>query len=104
MFKFDDGHKHPDIAARSAMVEPGQLVRITDYKRCAAEYNKISENIAAHEDVDALRAYWDREDLVLEAICLFDPHVYDELAEQYETQIAILRAGEACEARMNSGW
>ena len=108
-FTFDTGFAHPDIAAAAAGIDEGQRVVIRDHKRARALFSKIKQNIEANEDQDALDAYMAREDLILDALHLFDPHVTEELREIYETHRACLvhggvnRISDADPRRTDSG-
>lgn len=98
-FNFDTGEKYPDIIAVSAVVEPGQVIRFTNYGQAHNKFNRISENIGVHELVEQLDAYWDAESPVIEALERFAPDLHDALCEQYEDQRIMLEGSEEWEAR-----
>lgn len=93
--KIDTGWKQPDTPATTAGIEDTQRIRVTDHKRARTIFNKITANIEAQECPDALDAYWAREDLMLDALFLFDPHVVSELRETYEMHRSCLVHGGA---------
>lgn len=96
-FAFDNGDRFPDIIALSATVDETQNIRFRHRAKAQAAYNKIRENIEAHEDAAALDAYMARESLILDALHLFDQHVAADLQDIYETHRACLTAGRASE-------
>lgn len=91
MFSFDDGFDHPEIRTVSgAADEETQLIRITTHQQSSRIYRQIQENILAHELPDLLDEYMAKENLALDALHLFDPHLWAELSEVYETHRAAI--------------
>lgn len=95
MFKIDTGERFIDVTAISASVEETQIVHITNRARAINLSNKITEAIQAHECPDQLDDYWQREDLILDALALYDPHVMAYLQDLYEEHRAALIHGGA---------
>ena len=91
--KIDLAENRPDIRAASAGVEEGQRIVVRDYKRARSMFNRIRENIEAHERDDDLDAYMAREDLALDALHIFDPAITEELREIYEMHRSCLVHG-----------
>lgn len=89
-FSFDNGRNHPEIRVVSAACEDTQIIRITTLQQCKRIYGSIEENILAHELPDMLDEYMAREDLALDALHLFDPWLWSELHEIYETHRAAI--------------
>ena len=90
-FAFDNGANHPEIRTVSGAADAEtQLIRITTHQQSTRIYKQISENIAAHELPDLLDEYMAREDLAMDALHLFDPHLWVEIREQYETHRAAI--------------
>ena len=92
--KIDTATDRPDIAAVSSSVEDGQRIVIRDHKRATNLFNRIRDNIEAHERADDLDGYMDREDMTLDALHLFDPFVCEELQEIYEGHRLMLAPDE----------
>lgn len=95
MFKIDTGERFIDVTAQSAVVEETQTVRITTRARAITLTNKIAESIQSHECPDQLDDYWQREDLMIDALALFDPHVSAHLRDLYQEHRAALIHGGA---------
>ena len=95
MFKIDTGDRYIDVHAQSAAVDETQIVKITTRARAINLTNKITENIQAHECPDQLADYWQREDAVLDALHLYDPHVTAHLRDVMEEHRAALLHGGA---------
>lgn len=95
MFRIDTAEHHVDAASTAAQVEAGQYIVVRDWKRARSLTNKIRENIEAMELVEQLDAYWQREEMTLDALHLFDPTITAELAEAYETHRSCLVHGGA---------
>ena len=95
MIKIDTGDRYVDVSAISAMVDESQFVRITSRSRAVNITNKIIEAIQSHECPDQLDDYWEREDLVLDALHIFDPHVTEYLTDTYKEHRAALVHGGA---------
>lgn len=94
MFKIDTGDRYIDVRAQSAAVDDTQVVKITTRARAISLTNKIIEAIQSHECPDQLADYWQREDAVLDALYLFDPHVTAYLKDIYsEHRAALLHGG-----------
>jgi len=91
--RIDTGILHPDTMSTVAGLEDGQRIVVTNHKRARTVTNKIRENIEAQELVEDLDAYWQREDAMLDALHLFDPHIVSHLRETYETHRACLVHG-----------
>jgi len=94
-FAFDTGWTKPDIMATTAGVDETQRIEVTDHRRAQSLFNKIRDNIEAHEDQDDLDVYMQREEMTLDALHLFDPFVSQELQEVYETPRSCLVHGGA---------
>jgi hypothetical protein len=90
-FAFDTGFA--PIAALSAAADETQDIRIPSHRRAQQIFNRIRENIEAHERPADLAAYWERESLVLDALYLFDRHSVAELRDIFETHRAALLHG-----------
>jgi hypothetical protein len=95
MLKIDTGERYIDVRAQSAAVDETQIVKITTRARAVTLSNKIIEAIQAHECPDQLDDYWRREDLVLDALRLYDAHVSAYLCDLYEEHRAALIHGGA---------
>lgn len=95
MIQIDTGDRYVDITAQSAAVEDTQMVKITSRARAVNLTNKILEAIQAHECPDQLDDYWQREELMIDALTLFDPHVAAHLADTYQEHRAALIHGGA---------
>jgi len=94
-FTIDTAETHVDLIATTAAVEEGQIIRVTDYKRAQNLFNKIRENVETTELVEQLDDYWEREDLTLDALHLFDPTITQELRDVYEMHRSCLVHGGA---------
>lgn len=91
MFSFDNGFNHPEIRSVSGAADhETQLIRITTHQQSSRIYRQIEENILAHELPDLLDEYMAKEDLAMDAMHLFDPHLWTELRETYETHRAAI--------------
>lgn len=95
MFEIDTGERFIDVCAQSAAVDETMFVRITTRARAINLTNKIIENLQAHECPDQLADYWQREDAVLDALYLFDPHVVTHLRDVMDEHRAALIHGGA---------
>lgn len=91
--RIDTGADRPDIMVVSGAVEDGQRIVIRDHKRAQSLFNRIRENIEAHELPDDLDEYMSREDLVLDALHLFDAAISEEIRDIYETHRACIVHG-----------
>jgi len=91
--RIDTGADRPDIMVVSGAVEDGQRIVIRDHKRAQNLFNRIRENIEAHELPDDLDEYMSREDLVLDALHLFDDALALSLREIYEDHRIFISAG-----------
>lgn len=90
-FDFDNGANHPEIRSVSGAADrETQLIRIVTHQQCSRIYKQITENIAAHELPDLLDEYIASEDLALDAMHIYDPHLWVEIQEQYETHRAAI--------------
>lgn len=94
-FAFDTAADRPELPATTSGWEPGQNIRITSWQRSRTIQRKIEANIQTAERVDELDAYWQREDLMLDALHLFDPEITSHLRDVYETHRACLLHGGA---------
>lgn len=92
-FTIDTAERHVEVMVTTHGVDDTQRIVITSHKRAQPLFNKIKENIEAHEDQDDLDAYMARESLTIDALHLFDPHVSAELQDIYETHRACLVHG-----------
>lgn len=92
-FAIDTGWTRPETTPTTAMVEETQRIVITNHKRAQNIFNKISANIQVQELPDALDEYWAQEDLMLDALHLFDAAISEELRDIYETHRACLVHG-----------
>lgn len=74
-------------------------LRITSATRAQAARNKLVREILGHEDPEDLRKYIEAEDIVLDALALFDDAYSTEVREIYEEHHAMLIAGQECVKR-----
>lgn len=95
MFEMDTGEKLPEVMPTVWGMDEGQCIVITTHTRARTIYNKIKANIELQECPDALAQYWTREELMLDAMHLFDPHAAEALADLYETHLSCLEHGGA---------
>lgn len=91
--KIDTGENRPDIMSIASNVEEGQRIVVRDHKRARSMFNRIRENIEAHELPEDLDEYMSREDLALDALHLFDAAISEELRDIYETHRACIVHG-----------
>lgn len=92
-FQIDTAERHIEVTATTHGVDDTQRIVITSHKRAQNLFNKIKENIEAHEDQFDLDAYMKRESLSLDALHIFDPFASAELQDIYETHRACLVHG-----------
>jgi hypothetical protein len=90
-FAFDTGNA--PARSYSGAAEDSQTIRIRTVAQARTAFNRIRAHIEAHECQDELAAYWAREDVALDALYLFDPHVAAELRDVFETHRAALLHG-----------
>lgn len=95
MIQIDTGERQIEVRALSASVDETQRVRITTRARAVTITNKMIEAIQAHECPYQLDSYWQREDLILDALHLFDTNVTAYLADTYKEHRAALIHGGA---------
>ena len=93
MFEIDTGAFQPETRATTSGIEHGQKIVVTNYARARSTFNKIKANIECQECPDALDDYMAREDLMLDALHLYDPTVAAELREIYQDHRSCLVCG-----------
>jgi hypothetical protein len=94
MIQIDTGERQAEVRALSASVDETQQVRITTRARAVTITNKMIKAIQSHECPYQLDIYWQREDLILDALHLFDTNVTAYLADLYtEHRAALIHGG-----------
>lgn len=81
--------------ARSTIADDTQNIRLTDWNRADREKRKIIANIESIEAPDHVDEYLKSEDLIADALYLFDPAMSDEINAAAADHKAILQAGIA---------
>ena len=89
-FKVDTGFA---LGTVTGQIDNTQSIRIATRLQAQRITGKVRSAIEAHEDHVALAVYWAAEDIVLDALHLFDPHLLTDLREVYETHRAALMHG-----------
>jgi len=81
------------IRAKSAIVDETQDIRFTSWQRADRMKRQIIENIEGAETITQLEEYLIDEDLMIDALFMFDSDMSDEIKERYGDQKAILSHG-----------
>lgn len=95
MFKIDTGQQHVTVRAQSSAIDDTMVAVIGTRSRAISLSNKIIEAIQSHECPQQLDTYWQKEDAILDALHLYDPHVVTHLSDIYQEHRAALIHGGA---------
>lgn len=94
-FAIDTGNTAPQIIPKSATIDSTMAVRFTSWDRADRTKRQIIEAIEAFEDPAELDDYIASEDLMIDALHLFDPDMSEEIKDAHETLRAALIDGAA---------
>ena len=100
--KIATGTQEQPITPKSAWVDDTQNIRFTDWTRADRAKRQIIENIESHETPADLEKYMIGEELMIDALFLFDNEMSADIETAYRDHKAILRAGSASVAQSGS--
>lgn len=82
--------------AKSSSIDPGLAVRFLDYNRAERTTRQIIAAIEGCDDLDTLDAYFEDENILIEAITAYRAELGERLQDAYTDQKTMLQgAGEA---------
>ena len=91
MFKIDIGHEPPRAA--SDVADPGQVIRFHTFARADRAMRQCIAEMHTCETVEELSRFLEAEDLLIDALHLFDPAMAHAIAEAEAEIRACLTAG-----------
>lgn len=94
-FAIATGDNAPQIIPKSATVDSTMGVRFTSWERADRTKRQIIEAIESHDDHASLDDYVASEDLMIDALHLFDPAMSADIQEAHKTLRAALIDGSA---------
>lgn len=88
--------------AKSAACDDTMNIRFTDWTRADRARRQIIEAIYSVNDLPTLQEYVEAEDLLIDALFLFDPEMADSIREAHEDVRAMLTAPKST-SRLTKG-
>lgn len=93
-FSIDTGNDPYIPLAKSASVDEGQSISLSNGQRAERLHRQIIENIEACDSIEILEEYLAAEDLLLDAFYMDRPEYWAIIDDVKDTQFACLSAGE----------
>lgn len=87
----DTGTHTPPIKPKSAEIDETLSVNLSNGMRAERLHRQIIDNIWLHETSLELEAYWGAESVIIDALWLSWPDMFEAVKDAYETQLSILR-------------